>query len=78
MPHWVIDAAIALVAIATFIGTVLTQRSTAAEMRGATGQRLTTIEGDVTRIEADQDKQWAKIGEHGERISRLEGQQQGD
>ena len=57
--------------------TVRTQNKAATKMEGAAGQRLDRAESDIGEIKLEQDKQWSKIGEHGERISRLEGPRRG-
>jgi hypothetical protein len=73
MPHWAFDVIQAIGVIVTLLVTVMVQRSAKAEMQGAAGARLTSVEKDVDDLKDEQDMQWSKLNQHGERISKLEG-----
>lgn len=73
MPHWVTDFGLVVFAALSVLLTWLSNRSATSEMRGAASQRLTAVEGDVSELKQDQDKQWTVISQTGERVARLEG-----
>lgn len=53
--------------------TLIIQAVSAGRMQGNYGARLTNVEGDIKELKDEQNSQWGKINEHGERISRVEG-----
>jgi hypothetical protein len=67
--HWTEVAVVVVVNLATaaFVYGRLTER-----VKGQS-ERLQENSGRFLRIEDEQTRQWQSIGDHGERISRLEG-----
>lgn len=68
--HWIT----ALVAISSFVAMYLSQRSSAAEIRGTMTQRINGHDKSIETIEGEQVRQWQEIGQHSKDIAGLQAQ----
>lgn len=74
MPLWIGPLVGAIVGIVTFFGTLIVQARIAARIEGALGADIRNHGEALKTLRTEQDQQWSKINEHGERISRVEAQ----
>lgn len=52
--------------------TLVIQAVAVGKLQGNIGARLTNVEGDIKELKDEQNSQWGKINEHGERITFVE------
>lgn len=74
MPTWIGPLIGAIVGLVTFLGTLIVQARAAARIEGALGADVRNHGETFKQLRVEQDQQWSKINEHGERISRVEAQ----
>jgi len=59
--------------VVSIVITALIQAAGLGKMQGNFGARLDAHDKDIGDLKDEQDSQWGKINEHGERISHIEG-----
>lgn len=67
--HWIP----AVVAVLTLLATVVTQLKTSSKLNGQVVEKIATNEQGVKELKDENVRQWQTIGEHGERLGKLEG-----
>jgi hypothetical protein len=67
MVHWLTAA----VAIASFVGMLLSQRSASSKLNGQITEKVAGHDSAITKIEQEQIRQWQSIGEHDSDIAVL-------
>lgn len=72
MPPWIFTLVGAGISLVTFIGTIIVQSRAAARIEGALGAKVENHAEKLSELGHEQDQQWTKINNHGERISGLE------
>jgi hypothetical protein len=72
MQPWVGPLIGAVIGLVTFFGTIVVQSRAAARIEGALGAEVKNHSETLRDLKAEQDQQWSKIGDHGERIRGLE------
>ena len=74
MQPWIATLIGAGIGLITFFGTVIVQSRAAARIEGALGAKVEDHSQKFRDLRTEQDNQWSKINEHGERIAGLEAQ----
>lgn len=72
MQPWVATLIGAGIGLVTFFGTLIVQVRSSARIEGALGAEVRGHSETLKNLRTEQDQQWSKINEHGERIARLE------